>query len=126
MYAAVEEQSQSLFYWITYSYLEVRGGSLQCLSVSILILLDYLFLSELSIQNIMDLGSLNPYFIGLPILIRKKENPYTEVNFCLNPYFIGLPILIVLHEGKDWEEIKECLNPYFIGLPILICRKNEY
>ena len=36
----------------------------------------------------------------------------------LNPYFIGLPILI-----KDQEKepsILEGLNPYFIGLPILI------
>ena len=37
----------------------------------------------------------------------------------LNPYFIGLPILIPL-ETKLKKEIKKGLNPYFIGLPILI------
>ena len=38
--------------------------------------------------------SLNPYFIGLPILIMEIFN--SEVNRLdgLNPYFIGLPILM--------------------------------
>ena len=61
---------------------------------------------------------LNPYFIGLPILI----SPYSvvEEGFTrgLNPYFIGLPILIKLQYTK-YEKLF-CLNPYFIGLPILI------
>ena len=38
---------------------------------------------------------------------------------CLNPYFIGLPILIEV-SLPDIEEIEAGLNPYFIGLPILI------
>ena len=38
-------------------------------------------------------SSLNPYFIGLPILITKTlSRVLTELG--LNPYFIGLPILI--------------------------------
>ena len=64
--------SQSLFYWITYSY--VLGNDL---------------------YTIYNEGSLNPYFIGLPILISSWcYFIYREGN-SLNPYFIGLPILIL-------------------------------
>ena len=89
--------------------------------VSILILLDYLFL-------LVDLGnmlkslerSLNPYFIGLPILISWYDIiSFILVDECFNPYFIGLPILIVVFPnaiGKSGLSF----NPYFIGLPILI------
>ena len=61
--------SQSLFYWITYSYNSSAAASETAILVSILILLDYLFLYMNS--DIMENGSysLNPYFIGLPILI---------------------------------------------------------
>ena len=39
----------------------------------------------------------------------------------LNPYFIGLPILISIREYvKQLEIVAQGLNPYFIGLPILI------
>ena len=64
-------QSQSLFYWITYSYW-----------------FDYCSI---------ELGwcGLNPYFIGLPILIRNKYAPIKDDELGLNPYFIGLPILIL-------------------------------
>ena len=37
--------------------------------VSILILLDYLFLFKVKIMKIVVNASFNPYFIGLPILI---------------------------------------------------------
>ena len=39
-------------------------------------------------------AGLNPYFIGLPILIRDSCNHRRNNNSGLNPYFIGLPILI--------------------------------
>ena len=42
---------------------------------------------------------------------------------CLNPYFIGLPILITFYAELPFYS-KESLNPYFIGLPILIFLKN--
>ena len=42
---------------------------------------------------------------------------------CLNPYFIGLPILIAKATIKA-NEVKKRLNPYFIGLPILIVMKK--
>ena len=37
----------------------------------------------------------------------------------LNPYFIGLPILIII-KASDLNLQAESLNPYFIGLPILM------
>ena len=86
---------QSLFYWITYSYiggLYFNDNLLR--DVSILILLDYLFLS------CNPYGETNPYFPGF------------------NPYFIGLPILILCILTKLKELIG--FNPYFIGLPILM------
>ena len=42
--------------------------------VSILILLDYLFLEIEKINLETSNGSFNPYFTGLPILIMKKRN----------------------------------------------------
>ena len=62
--------SQSLFYWIIYSY---KGK----------------FKNTYPFIN-----GLNPYFIGLSILIKAFIlNP--EFTQCLNPYFIGLSILII-------------------------------
>ena len=65
---------QSLFYWITYSYMykenimnTIKNG------VSILILLDYLFLWLPYYVWAIFPQSFNPYFIGLPILIRSVE-----------------------------------------------------
>ena len=69
--------SQSLFYWITYSY-DVVGQSMQ----------------------LIPHGGLNPYFIGLPILIISAIFWSNLVVICLNPYFIGLPILILLYSLK--------------------------
>ena len=39
-----DAMSQSLFYWIIYSYFELKEGLKLVINVSILILLDYLFL----------------------------------------------------------------------------------
>ena len=63
--------SQSLFYWIIYSYSPKGHGSKSRadLNVSILILLDYLFLLARNYNSKMDKGCLNPYFIGLSILM---------------------------------------------------------
>ena len=64
--------------------------------VSILILLDYLFLFFRSTINNGDIPvCLNPYFIGLPILIYAMEILKKNIENSLNPYFIGLPILII-------------------------------
>ena len=60
---------QSLFYWITYSYDKIFLIVYYEYDVSILILLDYLFLfSELALKYSVKL-CFNPYFTGLPILI---------------------------------------------------------
>ena len=60
---------QSLFYWITYSYEIEEAADATFEEVSILILLDYLFL--LTIKNFLNGNTegFNPYFTGLPILI---------------------------------------------------------
>ena len=63
--------SQSLFYWITYSYL-----------------------IKSFINSSIPYGCLNPYFIGLPILINFDLQGHIGKMESLNPYFIGLPILI--------------------------------
>ena len=94
--------SQSLFYWITYSYDTILTSSKE--------------------QS----QSLNPYFIGLPILIIKGSDLTCCFFLCLNPYFIGLPILMVLFLLSLILRSCKGLNPYFIGLPILIKgEKNE-
>ena len=74
-YHRTSRKSQSLFYWIIYSYtnrqyaLNIKGDR-----VSILILLDYLFLYALvTIDRLNKIYCLNPYFIGLSILIRSVE-----------------------------------------------------
>ena len=41
------------------------------------------------------MNRLNPYFIGLPILIEGTKNSVFSDKEGLNPYFIGLPILIL-------------------------------
>ena len=44
---------------------------------------------------------LNPYFIGLSILITSKKISNYKKKNCLNPYFIGLSILILIHGQKE-------------------------
>ena len=112
--------------------------------VSILILLDYLFLLHQKELYAAIEERLNPYFIGLPILITPVSINLYVLKKSLNPYFIGLPILInedlVVTSGYSMVSILilldylfllffcplsidtsyDGLNPYFIGLPILI------
>ena len=97
----INEWSQSLFYWIIYSY--------------------YPPFAEFPEFE----GGLNPYFIGLSILIRKKENPYTEIKYCLNPYFIGLSILIVLSPGakEGYNALSQSLF-YWIIYSYPFCRES--
>ena len=111
-------RSQSLFYWITYSYKKYWGYRSILKIVSILILLDYLFLWGSFKAGLRGWYGLNPYFIGLPILILIYECFCYFLNG-LNPYFIGLPILIN-YDIASSTTIRGSLNPYFIGLPILI------
>ena len=64
-------------------------------NVSILILLDYLFLYSRVLTSGHATDGFNPYFIGLPILILVEHGMMLQ-NYLqgFNPYFIGLPILI--------------------------------
>ena len=75
MELTINQLFQSLFYWITYSYSAwVHFEDLTMTGVSILILLDYLFLwGTRNYKDSTITRSFNPYFIGLPILIRSVE-----------------------------------------------------
>ena len=72
---------QSLFYWITYSYISIENVTSASGLVSILILLDYLFLFSI-------------YWIK------------TGCYLCFNPYFTGLPILISIYNMEDIRRIR--------------------
>ena len=101
---------QSLFYWITYSYYSLKGFELK-------------------------FGAgFNPYFTGLPILIKRNLRrsgmtsmfqslfywiTYSYLGYTLgtvyknmgfNPYFTGLPILIVLSRKRS---IYYCYRIFF-------------
>ena len=72
-------------------------------------------------------SSLNPYFIGLPILIGNiVPSAWSLLLHSLNPYFIGLPILILDSISEKFVSFSKGLNPYFIGLPILMCVKSFF
>ena len=87
--------------------------------VSILILLDYLFLLFIYYKLNDDEKSFNPYFIGLPILIKgERAILYTcSQRFQSLFYWITYSYFEFLLSNR---EIFESFNPYFIGLPILI------
>ena len=95
--ADISLSSQSLFYWITYSYINPEEKSIAIKkNVSILILLDYLFL----------------FFL----LLRRREYPPLSQSlfyWITYSYFSKMRAPLV-----NWDS----LNPYFIGLPILISR----
>ena len=87
--------------------------------VSILILLDYLFLFERKFREVGKGKGFNPYFTGLPILIANLYLLLVSSSLSsFNPYFTGLPILITWNSKELF--IWACFNPYFTGLPILI------
>ena len=73
-------RSQSLFYWIIYSYI-----------------------SKLMKKHKEKKLGLNPYFTGLSILISGNRSFATICFSGLNPYFTGLSILIILG-GKNYEK----------------------
>ena len=89
---------QSLFYWITYSYNNIGDGNyVNTKKVSILILLDYLFLSIKWCSFSIFCSSFNPYFTGLPILITRLE--YTVERF--NDRFQSLFYWITYSYSKE-------------------------
>ena len=65
-------------------------------------------------------SSLNPYFIGLSILIIEIAEVVLKIDmsqslfyWIIYSYFVGL--------SEDQQMLGKGLNPYFIGLSILIC-----
>ena len=91
--------------------------------VSILILLDYLFLcfEDKRVKDSDKLG-LNPYFIGLPILIPNPEGPKEKEEKSQSLFYW---ITYSYNIRKACEETNTRLNPYFIGLPILIIKQKK-
>ena len=61
---------------------------------------------------------LNPYFIGLPILIIIDK--HTQQKIKMVSILILLDYLFLYLNKSLVETISWSLNPYFIGLPILI------
>ena len=96
-------ESQSLFYWITYSYnwstSPIVDELIKSQSLFYWITYSYGFVTTV-MGDVTD--RLNPYFIGLPILISTCSFYSYYGSTCLNPYFIGLPILI--HALKKVEK----------------------
>ena len=77
----LSKKFQSLFYWITYSYMEeLLLFCVRFLRVSILILLDYLFLYYFGLCFRRKSTCFNPYFTGLPILMLTNLTPYEAKN----------------------------------------------
>ena len=91
----IRRPSQSLFYWITYSY------------KAWIIKLDRRY------------RCLNPYFIGLPILMSWEDWVDTRSSWWSQSLFYW-----ITYSYSLWDRLDNLgpgsLNPYFIGLPILI------
>ena len=110
---------QSLFYWITYSYYLQDYREDHQRDVSILILLDYLFLQSQTVQKVYLVSNcFNPYFTGLPILI----NPEGVAKGLLAGFQSLFYWITYSYQIRDTFEVKFDIsfNPYFTGLPILI------
>ena len=87
---------------------------LDCIHVSILILLDAsLLVSSWRVLRIRDLLSFNPYFTGCFSFRQYEWNKNMTVISSFNPYFTGCFSFSrhnVLH-----RDIQACFNPYFTG-----------
>ena len=87
-------RSQSLFYWIIYSYmgLEVWGGRLQRLSQSLFYWIIYSYNDSFETKR-SDLEGLNPYFTGLSILILRILHIVQYFSRFINAYFKCISIV---------------------------------
>jgi len=88
--------------------------------VSILILLDYLFLLEGTYLIINLKCMFQSLFYWITYSYELYKIFYRENSKSFNPYFTGLPILIILAAIQVNDREIESFNPYFTGLPILI------
>ena len=110
--------SQSLFYWIIYSYSLQSNPLKDYQDVSILILLDYLFLLYLALCDKLSSVLSQSLFYWI-IYSYSLMRSYVVIDVsCLNPYFTGLSILIITAYIIRYDSLS--LNPYFTGLSILI------
>ena len=86
--------------------------------VSILILMDSLFLLIRFLLSYFNTIGLNPYFNGFTILTIRRLCRL-EISFWrLNPYFNGFTILTLIVLGQNRKN-NNGLNPYFNGFTIL-------
>ena len=94
-----DARSQSLFYWIIYSYVPSSG--------------------EPSVPS----ESLNPYFIGLSILIIWRHLSWIFFEWLSQSLFYWI---IYSYNARTIlsSSSKNSLNPYFIGLSILILQSG--
>ena len=113
--------SQSLFYWITYSYNAIRiGEGNDYTKVSILILLDYLFLCiQNYVEGVLSLCGLNPYFIGLPILISESQRARARTSsvsilILLDYLFLSQNLIKILGKGTNRVSILILLDYLFL------------
>ena len=109
---------QSLLYWISYSYGGIVAVLLVLFAVSILIILDFLFLSEIEAFMEQGLHSFNPYYTGFPILIKCiPQSRWSYLKFQSLLYWISYSY----HKNnRDGKRSEGSFNPYYTGFPILI------
>ena len=95
-FSDIDNIKVSILILLDYLFLSlVLKIAVTAIMVSILILLDYLFLlGGPNDSTVYSFVGLNPYFIGLPILMDQQRYTSETNVWSLNPYFIGLPILI--------------------------------
>ena len=112
---------QSLLYWISYSYETWFKENYGKNNVSILIILDFLFLyvPETVIEIVE--ARFNPYYTGFPILIP------CPVMVQLSVYHVSILIILdflflFYNSYFFYFVFFVCFNPYYTGFPILIFR----
>ena len=113
---------QSLFYWITYSYNgEKLWSQLKIRIVSILILLDYLFLYNLELEFAPEeFKEFQSLFYWITYSYKKIKIKEKIIMKSFNPYFTGLPILIKkwIHSKMEWVEFQSLF--YWITYSYLV------
>ena len=117
-------QSQSLFYWIIYSYflINIRSISIRRESQSLFYWIIYSYSYEKRSEKWIKTRKSQSLFYWIIYSYQINIEILNEKGSGLNPYFTGLSILILGSVYKN-KSIFESLNPYFTGLSILIGKK---
>ena len=94
--------SQSLFYWITYSYHfgKKKSGYLVCSSQSLFYWITYSYFTLITFSSAFHLQLSQSLFYWITYSYHLLGLLLThKLSQGLNPYFIGLPILIISHRS---------------------------